>query len=167
VLAGALGIDVLLGWLDAWTQRDPPRRARAVAAGAAVLALCSALLLQLPVLARPFKTPNFPREAELRRLEDVLRGEPVATNVPWYMIANTSSPAVAIPHNGEAAIAAVLARYQIRWMVIPRAPRSGGYSRNVLDRIVAGEQHQIGRFTVERVPVDGVTSAVFRVHPAP
>jgi hypothetical protein len=166
VLAGALGVDVILHQLDIWTGRWTARDVRTIAAGAAVLACCSLLLVQLPVPREPHRSANFPDYVELTKLDDVMQGEPVATNVPWYMIAQTRSPAVAIPHNGEAAIEAVLARYRIRWLVIPGTPRSGGHSRPLLDRIVSGHQTEVGRFRLERVAVPGVKSAVFRVHSA-
>jgi hypothetical protein len=38
--AGAIGVDAILGWLDAFIQRGKYRPARAIVVGAGVLALC-------------------------------------------------------------------------------------------------------------------------------
>src|SRR5262249_42018280 len=50
-------------------------------------------------------------------LDEVLQGEPVASNVTWYVLAYTRSPTVSLPYNVEAAIEALLERYQVRWRV--------------------------------------------------
>jgi hypothetical protein len=163
VLAGGLGIDLMLTGLHQWTTRGRHVAAKGVAIGAAVLAWSGLLIGTLPVLQTFPQGTNMPRQADLTKLEPVLHGEPVASNVPWYMIAYTRSPTVSIPFNGEAAIVAALERYPVRWMVIPSFSRSGGRSRPLLDRIVSAERTELGRFRLERVPVAGVKAAVFRV----
>jgi hypothetical protein len=86
----------------------------------------------------------------------VLEGEPVVSNVPWYMIAYTDSPTVSIPFNGEAAIEAVLDRYRVRWMVIAGNPPLWvwGGSTETLRDVLAGKKTDVGRFRLERLPID-------------
>ena len=105
-----------------------------------------------------------PVRAELARIDGLLQGEPVASNVPWYVIAYTRSPAVSIPSNGEAAIGAVLERYGVRWMVIfPDAlPRLGPDSARIVLPLLAGSRTRLDRAALTRVPV-AAPQAVFRV----
>lgn len=166
VLSGALGIDMILGRADEWLQRRSSTGAAGALVGAAVLAACGLLVSSVPVLQTFQIGTNLPRQHELTKLDSVLRGEAVATNVPWYMIAYTQSPTVSIPFNGEAAIEAVLDRYAVQWMVIFSSPHSGSRSRPLLDAIVAGKASGIGRFRLERVPVDGFEASVYRVRSA-
>jgi hypothetical protein len=163
VLAGGLGIDTVLARLDVWIQRGASRR-RAVLVGAAVLGLCSVLFSRLPALqGHAGRWTNLPRESELTTLDRVLQGQPVASNVPWYLIAYTRSPTVSIAFNGAAAMQAALEKYPVQWLIIFSVPRSGRQSRPVLDSILAGTTTQLGRFRFERVPMEGVSAGVFRV----
>jgi hypothetical protein len=175
VLAGALGLDAILAQLEAWMEHARSIRLRAVTIGAGVLALCSVLLGRLPVLRGVPMLASLPVAAEiiaqaqpaleLTTLDRVLRGEPVASNRPWQIIAYTRSPAVSIPQNGDAAIEAVLARYQVRWMVIFGAPPwwCSGESCTLFNRLLSTERTDLGRFRLERIPVDAMLPAVFRV----
>lgn len=165
VLAGALGIDAVLAVLDAWVQRGASPRLRALVAGAAVFALCAVFVGTLPLLRGWNKAANLPQQGELPQLDAVLGGEPVASNVPWYMISHTRSPAVSIPFNGEAAIEAVLNRYQVRWLVF-YDPHSG-QSSAVLASILSGTRTQLGQLRFERVPVEGVKAALYRITSTP
>jgi hypothetical protein len=156
ILAGAIGVDAILGWLDAFVQRGKYRPARAIVVGAGVLALCTFFLSRLP-LFQGYRTPrNLPYQHDLKQLDHVLEGEPAASNVPWYMIAYTDSPTVSIPFNGEAAIEAVLDRYRVRWMVIAGNPALWvwGGSTETLRDVLAGKKTDVGRFRLERVPID-------------
>jgi hypothetical protein len=59
-----------------------------------------------------------PAMQELRKLNGALHGEVVASNVPWYVIANTDSPSVSIPIDGPKAVQEVLKKYHARWIVL-------------------------------------------------
>lgn len=166
-LVGGMGIDTLLAGLHAALKRGAPRRLPALVAGAAVVGLCFLMLADIPVLSMTaFRT--IPAQAELTKLEPVVEGNAIVSNVPWYLIAYTSSPAVSLPFNGEAAIAAVLARYHVRWMVIAGNPPTwvSGPSRAVLQGILDGKRTNIGPFQLERVSID-IQPALYRVHPPP
>lgn len=169
ILAGALGADALLAYLDAWVKRGHRVRIRAVSAGAAVFGACCVIVGGLPLLDIPAAAAK-PSYRRLVTLDQVLAGQTVASNVPWYMIAYTESPTVSIPFNGEKAIEAVLDRYDAHWLVVFGPPDwVRGKSRAVLERILAGEKTSIGRFHLRRVKTT-YGPAVFRVEaslPAP
>jgi hypothetical protein len=164
ILVGALGIDALLSLVHAWSERARSYRVCALAVGAGVFAGCAALLLQLPALQRYPVLGNLPFQGDLTELDAVIHGAAVASNVPWYMIAYTQSPTVSVPFNGEDAIAEVLARYHVSWMVLARFPPPWGTggSRAVLDQILAGKRTEVGGFRLERVPVN-IKQDVYRV----
>ena len=168
VLAGALGLDWVLSLLHAWVERRPGR-ARAALVGAAVMATCAILLARLPVLQTWPAGTDCDDQAALGRLDPILRGQPVATNSPWYVIAYTDSPAVFVPRNGEAAIATVLERYAVRWLVLfPSAYASQmEQSQPVLARILGQDRDQLGRFRLQRVATDSPVPAVYRVDDVP
>jgi hypothetical protein len=161
ILAGALGIDAIASALDAWMRRDRSPRWAPTVVGAALLTVCSVLLIRLPVLRGTANLSNLGRQMQLTKLEEVLNGEPVASNVPWYLIAFTDSPTVSIPFNGPEAIEAMLTRYPVQWMVV--RPGFGARSVPFLDGLLSGANDRLGRFRFERVPVDGLFLGVFRV----
>jgi hypothetical protein len=74
VLAGAVGVDTILGWLDALVERGKYRRVRAVVVGVGVLALCAFFLSRLPVFQGYPTQPNLPYQHDLTRLDRVLGG---------------------------------------------------------------------------------------------
>jgi hypothetical protein len=163
ILAGAGGLDALWAWLQAWVERGPRERTRALFVGAGMAGLCIFFGSRLTTL-HTIPVVRVPVRADLTRLDVILQGQPVASNVPWHVIAHTRSPAVSIPYNGEAAIEAVLQRYQARWMVVfDNPPRwVEGESRAVLQRIASGQQTTLGRLQLQRVEVPA-SQAVFRV----
>jgi hypothetical protein len=85
-----------------------------------------ALLLVLALaLLRPSLAPYAPegnavidREQALAAIDARLGGEPVGSDVPCWIIANTASPAVMIPVDGSDAIARMLAHYGLRRLVV-------------------------------------------------
>lgn len=166
VLAGALGIDAICSRLRALLTGRAHGRIIAALIGAAVLTACAVMLNALPGLTLPEQS-TYPLQHELPRLDAVLQGEPVAANLPWYMVAYTRSPVVMIPKNGEAAVEAALAHYQVRWLVIFGRPPmwAGRQSVALIERALANEHTDLGRYRLERVPLDEKLPAVFRVHP--
>jgi hypothetical protein len=165
VLAGAIGIDLILAGLGVVLQRAGDSRWIALFIGAAVFAGSFALLAPLPFLQSTKAQPNLPDQGTLTALDPVLQGDTVATNVPWYVIAYTRSPAVSVPFNGGAALAAVLDRYDARWLVLFGNPPYwvSGATRTVLQAVLSGAQTQFGGFRLERVPVD-IPASVYRIH---
>lgn len=162
ILSGALGVDAILELRDAKIWRTQLAWAY-IPVSVAVTALCAILVVKLPW---PGVVPRVgePTSQDVIQLDPIIVGEPVASNVPWYMIAYTRSPTVSIPSNGEAEIAHVLERYGVRWVVIfPSRPTWARQSSDTAMReVLSGRKSNLGRFSLERVPVSG-TTAVFRV----
>ncbi len=173
VLAGALGVDAIASRLEAWTRRDTSRIS-VVVIGLGVLALCFTLLRHLPALRRmSYRVgATVAMQKKLSGLDRVLRGEPVATNRPWDLIAYTRSPSVSIPRNGLGSLQAVLLRYDVRFLVLfnlprrPKRPRKRP-GRDLFAEIVANGRAAMGPFRFERVPVDAGLPVVVRVERIP
>jgi len=179
ILAGAFAVDAGLTLLAVRVLRGDATRATAAAIGALVLAVCAVLLGRLPTLQAIPVLPDdlppgvtVPAPEELSKLDRVLGGEPVMTNLPWQIISYTQSPAVSLPWDGEAAIESVLARYDVRWMVLFGAVRDCTIDKNpscpVFMRVLSSDTTDVGRFRLERVGVEEASlPAVFRVSTTP
>lgn len=89
-------------------------------AGAMSLSLVVAVMVvwHLSLYGYRASAPLRPRLLELRKLNGLLHGEVVASNLPWYVIADTDSPSVNIPVDGPRALEQVLKRYHARWILI-------------------------------------------------
>lgn len=140
-----------------WPARSLARRFRARPERArTVFALLSALtLLPALALARPYRPLAILRtdfEAELAELDPVLDGANVATTSPWWVIANTESPAVLLPAQGESAMAAVLLRYDVEYVLFTRddAEGWGPASWQAWTPYRDGARTRIGPFRLER-----------------
>lgn len=145
MLAGGLSLDF---WLD-WTWR---RDARQLARGAATLLLLvltgAATLRTVALYGDRKQAPLRSAELALKTLDPVLRGQTVASNIPWYVIANTDSPAVSIPRDGPEAIASVIKKYHVKWVLIAGRPTMLGKSAAVIQQmertnVVLGPYHLI------------------------
>jgi hypothetical protein len=160
IIAGALGLDWMLGWLHPRLEPGWPRRAAGVLLGAGVL-WSGVLFLEGVHTAQGLRYAD---RAELTRLDRMLRGEAVASDDPWRVIAYTRSPAVSIPSNGETAIATVLERYHVRWVVLSRywLLRVGPESQRALFGVLSGKRRGMNRLRLKRVPVP-VSEVVLRV----
>jgi hypothetical protein len=167
VLAGALGLDLLLAQVHGWVDRAEDVRARAWLASAGILGLCAIFLGGLGVFGVPCAAGKLPLRRDLTHLDQMLGGEAVASNVPWYVIAYTDSPAVSVPYNGEGAMAAVFERYRPRWLVVIGDPPLWvkGESRSLLEDVLSSRRATIGRFRLERVSASTTAAAVFRIEP--
>jgi hypothetical protein len=170
ILAGALAIDEIVAVLDTAVHAAPrwPVVLAANGALAALAALCAVFVVPLPP---PHTVPGAKASggygSRLTPLNEILRGEPVASNVPWFVMAHTNSPTVSIPFNGEAAVAGVLTRYHIRWLVVFGAPRwVEGESRALLKNILAGTTTTVGSLRLERVPRVNVPAVFHVLHPS-
>lgn len=153
VVALLAGVSALFDGLVAATRRLAGlRRAWALGAAALVFAGAYPIATQIEFSATRHLAVLAPAERELRALDPVLDGAPVAATYPWYVMAQTRSPVVSIPKDGDASIAEVIHRYAVRWIVI--VGDAGGLKR-VLDPLPADARASIGDVTVERVPVEG------------
>ncbi|RLB61660.1 MAG: hypothetical protein DRI90_10865 [Deltaproteobacteria bacterium] len=163
VLAGMYGADVCLVASHRWLRRQPGSPMRMMVGTAAVYAVMALLFTQWA----PYGERNLARdraaEVQLQQFDDTFAGEPVASNLACYVIANTRSPAVSIPPNGEAAIEQVLRKYRIRWLAI--SPPYGWMrgSLKPLNSIIGGHKQTIGSVGVERVHRSKKLT-LFRVH---
>lgn len=122
-----------------------------------VFALATAAIL-VPTLMwlRPYRPLAILRtdfEAELASLDPLLEGANVATTTPWWVIANTESPAVLLPAQGEDAMARILHRYDVAFVLFTRddsegwGPASWGVWAPYRD----GRDSTIGPFRLEMV----------------
>jgi hypothetical protein len=166
ILAGALGLDMILSLFNRLASQFLHGTARNLAIGAATVALCALFIPRPPLIDLNQRATRPYIGRHLSNLDAVLHGEPVASNIPWYLTAYTQSPAASIPLNGETAIANLIDRYDIRWMVVSGRLPYGltGESQTVMDDIVAGTKTTLGQFRVERVHVPK-NPAIFRVEP--
>ena len=154
VLAGVYGADQVLDLISRPTPGDPhPVAAPRLAAGAATVA-CAILYPQWRLHGA--RAPAVVRAGELalQRVDPQLAGQPVAATLPWYVIANTASPALAIPENGEDAIEAALSKYGIQWLALIGSHQWMRASRPVLDAIAAGDKLRLGSLRLAPHPAD-------------
>jgi hypothetical protein len=150
-LAGALGLDELLAWLERVRLPRLPAGAGAVLGAACAFAVAYALLADLRLYTPDYQNVLRRQELELRALDPLLGGQPVASDRPWYVIANTSSPAVMIPENGGAAMEAALRRYEVRWLVLVGNYAWMRESRGVLAALQRSGSVALGDLRIERV----------------
>ncbi len=150
VLAGAAGADEVLGLVVRLIRRWPAAgHALAGAAAAALLCAAAATVAVYPLDIAP-------EVDEFARIDALLNGEPTASNYPWQVAANTRSPAVSLPGNGEAAMEAVLRRYGVRWVVLLLpSPGADLPSRVALARLLAGKATAIGGVHLAPALADG------------
>jgi hypothetical protein len=147
MLAGGQSLDALLDWL--W--RLDVRRLWRGAAATLLLLITGSMLLR-PVKLYGDRELAVLRTAEvaLQKLDPVLQGGTVASNIPWYVIANTRSAAVSIPRDGPVAIAAVLGKYHVEWLAIIGRYSVRGRSAPVIYRLLERGRGRIGRFRLTR-----------------
>jgi hypothetical protein len=116
-----------------------------------VFALCYTFLVRVRAYA---DTPRSELSETFALLENELRGQPVATVIPYNVIAYTTSAAVSIPINGEAAIDEVLRRYDIQWLLllerpVPRRMFIDEPSDRLLVDIYRGRRTRLGSFAFD------------------
>lgn len=146
VFAGGVALDVLYCRLSRWRRRGGAVPARSLGVAFVLFSLCYLFLADLrPYGERQGATTSF------AHLEQALGGEPVMTCIPYNVVAYTRSPAVAIPVNGEAAIDAVLRRYDVPWLLLPPMPVPRPLYRDrpsdrLLIEVYGGRRDRIGSF---------------------
>jgi hypothetical protein len=159
VLVGILGTDAIVTSLGRSARKWRVAQRAVLAVGAFALAWVA--LPDLRVYEADARSHVL--DAELASLDGLLAGGAVATPHPWQLMANTKSPAVSMPENGEKAIEKVLRRYHVRWIVFePGSNKWMSSSRIVLDQLVAGKRSSIGSVRVSAVKT-GTKLHVYRV----
>lgn len=132
-------------------QRRRPEVARAVFALATAAILVPTLMWLRPY--RPLAILRTDFEAELAALDPMLEGANVATTTPWWVIANTDSPAVLLPAQNEDAMARILHRYDVEYVLFTRddAEGWGPASWSMWAPYRDGRDSTIGPFRLELV----------------
>lgn len=122
----------------------------------AVFALTTAALL-VPTFSwlRPYRPLAILRtdfEAELAELDETLGGANVATTTPWWVIANTESPAVLLPAQSDDTMARILHRYDVEYVLFTRddAEGWGPGSWAIWGPYRDGRVSEVGPFRLER-----------------
>ncbi len=151
VLAAAMSAELPSRALAHALQKKHP------ALGRALFALGTAALL-VPTLLwlsayRPAPAPHADYEAELASLDPILEGANVATTSPWWVIANTESPAILLPFQGEATLARVLRLYRVDYVLFSRGDVEGfgADAWRVWEPLRSGARPAIGPYRLERV----------------
>ena len=138
VLVGAAGLDAVIERLLAWQSSGGRPRLRGVMASAASIAVLMPIMAPLqPYGTRAAKLRGL--ETELAELDRALAGKPVMSSRPWQVIANTSSPAIMIPSDGEEAMKQAAEAYGANHLLVDES--CVGASAAVCGRIWKGTQH--------------------------
>ncbi|HLK91854.1 MAG TPA: hypothetical protein VKZ18_18325 [Polyangia bacterium] len=162
VLAGGYGAEAALAALGRITAaRLPWARAARLAVTLGALLLAFAMLRPLP-FTLTLGAPPLPFEADLAALDATLDGGTTMSTRPWSVIAETRSPAVFLPENGEAAMEAVIRKYHVRWLLLLN--EGGGPSQAIQTELNNGTRHNVGGLTLtRRLERNGIK--VFEVSP--
>jgi hypothetical protein len=86
---------------------------------------------------------------DMAALDATLAGGTTMSPRPWSVIAETRSPAVYVPENGEAAIEAVLRRYKVRWLLLV-GDECLGESQAICRQLLSGERQKVGGATITK-----------------
>ena len=102
---------------------------------------------------RPIALTHVGYEAELAAMSEVLGGEVVGTNSPWWVIANTESPAVLLPFESDQAVLEVLERYEVRYLLFTTTDMDswGPGSWALWSRLRDPQHSVLGPFSFTRV----------------
>lgn len=92
---------------------------------------------------------------------------PLMTNSPWQIMAHTHSPTVSIPVNGAHAVAAVMHKYGVKWLVLVGTGAYPGASGPVIQAIRRGKTNAIPGFRVELVHQNAMLSMFRLVQDSP
>lgn len=132
-------------------EKKRPELARTVFALATAAILVPTFLWLRPY--RPLAILRADFEAELAALDDTLGGARVATTSPWWVIANTDSPAVLLPAQSEVTMARVLHRYDVEYVLFTYddAEGWGPSSWAVWAPYRDGRRTEVGPFRLVRV----------------
>ena len=110
------------------------------------------LTLQFIHPYRPIALPHAAYEAELAQVSDLLHGAIVGTNSPWWVIANTESPAVLMPFESVPALIEAMDRYEVEYLLFTTIDHdSWGEPSALWSQIRDREQTQLGTYAITRV----------------
>ncbi|MDW8245110.1 MAG: hypothetical protein RMJ84_00895 [Sandaracinaceae bacterium] len=92
-------------------------------------------------------------ESELALVDSIIQGKVVATNSPWWVIANTSSPAVLLPAQKEQAMVEVIERYGVSFLVLTRSnfEMFGWHFLQAWQPLRDGHLQRLGPYRIRRV----------------
>ncbi len=153
-LLAAAAIDSLVSALAAWSRRSHLRRARTFALGVATFALAAFTFETTPLYGERLTVADrVDLGVALRRLSPTLEGKPVAAVHSWAVMADTSSPVLQVPYNGEAAMVAAFKRYGIAWLLLDGPTAHMDASAPLLAAIERGKRTHLG--DLQLVKVDG------------
>jgi hypothetical protein len=138
VLAGAYGAEALFESLRRapWWVRHLP-------------AVLVAVIMIHPLQMSLEPGKPLPFGADMAALDATLAGGTTMSPRPWSVIADTRSPAVYVPENGEAAIEAALRRYKVRWLLLV-GDECLGESQAICRELMSGARQRVGGATATR-----------------
>lgn len=101
---------------------------------------------------RPIALPHLAYEIELAQISELLHGGVVGTNSPWWVIANTESPAALMPFESAPALIEAMDRYEVEYLLFTTVDHdSWGDSATLWSQIRDREHTQLGPFAVTRI----------------
>jgi hypothetical protein len=138
VLAGAYGAEAVFEGLRRapWFVRHLP-------------ALLLAVIMIHPLQMSLAPGNPLPFGADMAALDATLAGGTTMSPRPWSVIAETRSPAVYVPENGEAAIEAVLRQYNVRWLLLV-GDECLGESQAICRQLIGGARQKVGGATISK-----------------
>lgn len=161
VLAGGYTLDHVSTCTATWARSGKAGAWRSTLTTSLTFSVC-ALLIHSTSLYSARLSPRVEMERTLASLDALLGGAPVASTRPWFVLADTSSPVVHLPENGEAAIEAVFEKYEIQWLLVQDRYGMFRGSRFVVEELMSGRRTTIGKFRITR-EASGPGVTVFRV----
>jgi hypothetical protein len=151
VFAGACGLDRAFSWL----REKLASRATSAVVRTATVVLLIAIGALYATRIRPYgdRGPAWLGTPELERLAGTLDGQVVATELPYFVLAETGNPAITLPLDGEAAVDAALQRYDARWLLLfgtdfatPDLP-----TETLVGEVLGGTRFRLGSFRLSHV----------------
>ena len=126
----------------------------------------SAFAVLMLYSVKPYtEPPGLPGQAHApTALASNLDGGVVMSLFPWFVLSNTRSPAVCMPHNGEEAVRQVVERYGVRWLIIPTNGDCPTETGAWCQQVMATRGGTLGRCSLTYVAT-GADSTLFRVGP--
>lgn len=155
VLSMATGLADLLELLafPRWSRRL--HRLVPLVPATAALAFAYALFSETFVYGPRMPAAMLGRERALRKLDERLAGDTLLATEPWYAMAQTRSPVVSIPEDGEQALIEAIDRWDARWIVIVYDYHYMRRTTRVLEQIERGERDRLGPYVVTPIDAPG------------
>ncbi|MFL5305452.1 MAG: hypothetical protein ACJ8F1_09565 [Polyangia bacterium] len=148
-LGGGLAADALLAAAPERLSLSAGARRFRVALVRPSLLLLLALAMLWPLKLSVAAGNPLSFAPDVAGLDAMLDGKTTMSQVPWSVLADTHSPAVSLPIDGEAAIEAVARRYGVQWLLLIN-DECGDASRDICRELAAGTRRNIGGITATR-----------------